>query len=218
MKMTTAYTAEIDTRDGTRYLAPKSKLSKVPFFFRTVSHMRRSLAGARWRTGSDYYVPTRDELKTVIVKVDHLERGLRASFGTKLSVRDFMALPTSTKSPSVPSNAIFKVQLNAAGTGVGPNKKRFAGPGKLGKTWARQGDLRSHITLNIHWLTTIYKDAVVVQALLNPDGVSVSSITYTPIIEWYRRSQYGNRTYLKNFGESMSSNDLSTLTPRSEYA
>lgn len=216
--MTTAFTAEIDTKDGTRYLAPKSRLSKVPFFFRTVGHMRRSLSGSRWRTGTEYYVPTRDELKTVIVKVDHLERGLRASFGTKLTVRDFMALPTKAKGPTVPLNAVFKVQLNAAGTGVGPNRKRFAGPGKLGKTWCRQGDLRNHITLNIHWLTTIYKDAVVAQIVLGPDGITPTSITYTPIIEWYRRSSYGNMTYLKNFGESMSSNDLSTLKPRSEYA
>ena len=216
--MTTAFTAEIDTKGGTRYLAPKSKLSKIPFFFRNVGHMRRALAGARWRTGIDYYVPTRDELHTTIVRIDNLERGLRGSSGTKMSVRDFMALPVSSAAPKVPSNAIFKIQLNAAGTGVGPSKKRFAGDGKLGKTWNRQGDLRSHITMNIHLLKSAYKDAVVVQALVNEDGVSVSQISYVPIVEWYRRSTYGNKTYLKNFGESMSSNDLSTLTPRSEYA
>lgn len=216
--MTTAFTAEIDTKDGTRYLAPKGKLSKVPFFFRSVSHMRRALAGSRWVTSIDYFVVARDELKTTIVRVDHLERGLRSSFGTKMTVRDFMALPTKGGAPRVPSNAIFKLQLNAAGTGVGPGKKKFVGSGKLGKTWNRQGDLRNHITQNIHRLTAAYKDAVVVQALVNEDGISVSSITYTPIVEWYRRSPYSNRTYLKNFGESMSSNDLSTLTPRSEYA
>jgi hypothetical protein len=213
--MTTAYTAEIDTTDGTRYLAGKSKLSKIPFFFRSVSHMRRSLAGSRYRTGTDYFVPTRDSLKTTIVKVENLERGLRASHGTKMSVHDFAQLPTFGKSPRVPSNAVFKLQLNSAGTGVGPSKKRFAGDGKHGKTWNRQGDLRSHITANIHRLTAAYKDAVVATVLLGTDGISVTSITYTPIVEWYRRSPYGNKTYFKNFGSTMSA---AIGTPRSEYA
>jgi hypothetical protein len=213
--MTTAYTAEIDTKDGTRYLASKSKLSKVPFFFRSVSHMRRSLSGSRYRTGDDYFVPTRDALKTTIVRVENLERGLRGSFGTKMSVHDFGQLPAAGKTPRVPSNAVFKIQLNSAGTGVGPSKKRFVGDGKHGKTWNRQGDLRNHITSNIHRLTAAYKDAVVATILIGPDGITPSSITYTPIVEWYRRSPYGNKTYYKNFGSTMSA---AIGTPRSEYA
>lgn len=210
--MTTAFIAEIDTDEGTRYLSSKSKLSTVPLFFRTASHLRRALTGNKYRMSKDYFVPSRDNLKTVVVKVDMLERGLRSSHGTKMSVHEFNALPSKGKTPSISSNVVFKIQLNSQ------KVKKFVGDGKFGKTWNRQGDIRNHITANIHRLTAAYKDANVLQITIGPDGVSPTSITYTPIVEWYRRSPYGNITYLKNFGESMTSNDLSSLVPRSLYA
>lgn len=213
--MATAYIAEIDTNDGTRYLSTKSKLSQVPFFFRSVSHLRRSLSGRQYRIGPEYYVPSRDEMKTAIVKVENLERGLRSSSGVRMSVHSFKQLPTAQRHVKMPANAVFKIQLNSAGTGFGPKKKKFAGDGKFGKTWNRQGDARNHISSNIHWLKTVYKDAVVATVTMNPDGITVSQVSYTPIVEWYRRSQFGNRTYLRFFQETMSDG---VISPRSDYS
>lgn len=61
--MTTAYFAEVDSLKGTLYLGVKSKLSTVPFFFRSVSHLLRGLSGRRCLVDSEHYVPARDDLK-----------------------------------------------------------------------------------------------------------------------------------------------------------
>ena len=213
--MTTAFTAEIDTPEGTRYLAPKSKLSKIPFFFRTVAQLQRALRGNSYRKGVEYFVPAIDSLKTVVVKVENLEKGLRSSSATRLSVAEAISIPSRKATAKVPSNAVFKIQFPAIG--VGPKRKRFAGEGKYGKTWNRQGDVRLHIGSNIHWLKSVYRDATVVTILMGDDGITSTNISHTPIVEWYRRSPESNKRYLNAFSESMSV-DVPAAYTKGQYA
>lgn len=207
--MTTAYFAEVDSIKGTLYLGVKSKLSTVPFFFRSVSHLLRGLGGRQYFEDSEHYVPSRDDLKTVVVRVENIERGIRSSTATRFSVNDVKNFPKTERAIKMPSNAVFKIQLDAQAK----YRQRFVGAGKYGKTWNRQGDVRSHITANMHRLKNAYFGASVLTIMMNPDGVTVSSVTQTPIVEFYRKSPFGNKSYLKTFCESMTGAIPTSLSP-----
>ena len=205
--MTTGYIAEVDTDEGTRYITKQGRLSKVPVFWQTMNGLKKAMK-PRYRYGNRYD-PEKHALKTQVIISRNLEAGLRASTASRHSVVEFMQMTTpASKAPSYGLNRVFKLELQASGT----TRKRFMGKGRFGKTWESAGALRLHITQNIERLATLYKGAQV--AIITTDGLTTSSVTYKPIVEFYRESPHSNKQFLNRYGSM-----LSTFIPNtsSEY-
>lgn len=192
--MTTAFLAEVDTIKGTMYVSKKGKLSKVPFFFSQAGRLKDiiKLSTSRSYEPVDFYSNRRDQDKTRVIVVDNVELGLRASTGANLSVVDFMnrEYGSGQYAPKKPKNAVFKIRI------IHGSSHKYAGGGKFGKTWERQGDVRLHITNNLSRLTVrhvdgripYYKGAEVVMIELEADGITAKKITRTPIVDFYIQS------------------------------
>lgn len=203
--MTTGYLAEVDTPEGTRYIKNGSKLSKLPFFFAGRASMRRAMKPHRWYAGADRYDERRDALKTVVIEVSGIEKGLRASEGRRMTVFEFNALPLASTSPKYPKGAVFKLGLQDG---------RYQGGGRLGKVWESAGHLRNHLTQNIEKFATQYKNAVVTMIEYESDMITPRKITRYPAIEFYRASPYSNKQYMNAYRSTLA--DFSA-TPRSTY-
>lgn len=195
--MTTAFLAEVDTSNGTRYVGKNGKLQKLPIFYAASSRLKDVFKSTRRShyptTNFDWYLSQRDVHLTRVVIVDNVENGLKASIGSNLSVVEFLAKEFSTSgkyAPKKPHNAVFKIRVRHG------TSHRYAGGGKFGKTWERQGDLRLHITSNLSRLTVkhndprvpYYKDAEVVMIELDADGFTPTKVTRTPVLEFYLQS------------------------------
>lgn len=192
--MRTAYLVEVDTNNGTMFVSSKGALSGYPKFWRDRSSLVRALERC-FRNGLD-------QRKMEVVRVQNLEAGLRQSTATRLSVEAFYASrPTSfAKRPKYPKNAVFKIRLK---TQWGDERTKFAGPGRLGKFWAKAGDLRNHITQNIELLKTQYAGADVLIIEFNVDGLTPARVRTQPIIEFYCDSPDSNRVYKNAYSESL---------------
>ena len=192
--MTTAFLAEVDTPNGTRYVGKNGKLQKLPIFYSASTRLKEVFASTHRshypNDNFDFYLSQRDAHLTRVVIVDNVEKGLKASTGQNLSVQEFRAKEFSTTkyAATKPANAVFKIALRA----MGKNHKRFAGGGKFGKTWEAQGHVRLHISNHLHRILQdgyyAMNDAQVVMIELEPDGVTPTKITRTPILEWYMQS------------------------------
>lgn len=192
--------AEVSTDDGTLYVRPGSKLGKVPYFFHNKFVLKRAL-NPSFTYGNSYmgrYLPSRDDVKTTVVKVDNIEKGLQNSTATRMSVRQFNVLVEFKFKTKYNPNAVFKLRL--ASTNGGPPK--FAGLGKFGKTWQRSGDLKNHLNANRRLLSRDYAGADVLEIAINPEnGVDVQSIKTIPLHLWYGTS--GKSTYNSSFGGTL---------------
>ena len=206
--MATGYIAEVDTADGTRYITKQGRLSKVPVFWQTMNGLKKAMRPRYSYRGR--YSPERDALKTQIIISKNLEAGLRASTASRHSVAEFMQMTTpASKAPRYGLDRVFKLELSGQGT----NKtKRFIGKGRFGKTWESAGALRLHITQNIERLNGLYKGAQVV--IITTDGLTTSSVTYKPVVEFYRESPHSNKQFLNRYGSMLSNFILNTS---SEY-
>ena len=78
--MKRAWVAEIDTDNGTRYLGPRGFLAAVPYFWQASQTLKWYL---------NRFGPER-QLRTEIVETENLERGLRLTKATRMSVRQFL--------------------------------------------------------------------------------------------------------------------------------
>lgn len=184
--MTTAFLAEVDTTAGTRYIMNGGALSRIPFFFYSSKRLKTILENTRdFGQSPYYYVSKRDCEKTRVCVVENVERGLRSSTGLNLSVAEFLKKEFGAKkyAPPQPANAVFKIRLVNS-------KGKYAGGGKFGRTWERQGDLRLHITNNLERLVNgDYRGANVVMIELDPkDGFTPLKVTQFPILEFYQMS------------------------------
>ena len=200
--MTTAFLAEVDTPNGTRYIGKNGKLQKLPIFY-SISQRLKNIFALKHRshypiTNFDWYLSHRDAHLTRVVVVDNVEKGLRASSGLNMPVREFMSKEFSLSSryaPKKPVNAIFKVAIDVPQS-HGKITVKYAGEGKFGRTWERQGDLRLHIGANLDRLHGYYKNAEVVMIELDSaDGFTPLKITKTPIIDWFCQSQASKIRY-----------------------
>lgn len=217
--MTMAFAAEVDTALGTRYIGKKGRNSKIPFFFSSAAPLKEIFKANVWAgNGFGFSTLVNADQHVRVIVVDQVEKGLRASTGANLSIAEFMAKEYSTSkyAPTAPSNAVFKIALDASGR----NRKRYAGGGKYGKTWESQGHVRNHITNNIQRITSadgyyISLNACVMMIELDPDGITPKKITQTPIIEWYRKSPTCARRLDELTRTSLSdmNGDLSKLSP-----
>lgn len=182
--MTTAYLAEIDTNEGTRYLGKQSKLSRLPVFWHNRAAINRAL-NPQWSYSWKFNLKDHAE-KTTIVQVDHLERGLRASSGKRMTLREFAEL-TVTQKPKYPRNARFRLKT--------PDGK-FIGGGRFGKTWDTAGHLRSHLTSNMSYLgNSMYKGSTVIITVYQDDLVQVKEIISVPMMDFYLASPYSRKTF-----------------------
>ncbi len=189
--MTTAFLAEVDTPQGTRYIAKKGKLSKVPHFFTRASTLKEIFSKKSYYSSTSHYslIQHREQTRVCIVK--DLEKGLRSSTGGNISVAEFVALDLTSSgqyAPKKPGNAVFKIQLPRVYSGRGPKAIQFAGGGKFGKTWEHQGHVRLHLNNNLDRMLNYYKGAEVVMIEMEPDGFTPYKVSRTPIIDWYIQS------------------------------
>lgn len=195
--MTTAFLAEVDTPNGTRYIGKNGKLQKLPIFY-SVSQRLKNIFESKQRshypiTNFDWYLSHRDAHLTRVVIVDNIEKGLKASTGSNVSVAEFIVKEFSNArkyASTKPANAVFKIALDVSQIYGKTRKSKYAGAGKFGKTWERQGDLRLHITANMDRLTRYYENADVIMIEIDPaDGITPLKITKTSIIDWFCQSR-----------------------------
>ena len=201
--MTTAFLAEVDTPNGTRYIGKNGKLQKLPIFY-SVSQRLKNIFASKQRshypiTNFDWYLSHRDAHLTRVVIVDNVEKGLKASTGSNINVAEFIVKEFSNAgkyAPKKPVNAIFKIEIDVPKFSGKKIVIKYAGGGKFGRTWERQGDLRLHINSNIHRLHGYYKGADVIMIEIDPaDGITPLEITKMPIIDWFCQSRTSNIRY-----------------------
>jgi hypothetical protein len=188
--MTIAFTAEVDTPTGTKYVGKQGALVPRPVFHATSTKLKEYLRLNRSYLSDTQFKRSRDELKTVVIVVRDLEKGMAASQAEKMSIRKFeeTEYSTSSSAPKVHKNTVFKLEYS--GSGLGTNRKKFAGASRFGKTWTRQGDLRLHLTANLHKFATntknaSYRGATVVAIQLNDDGITPQNVKRIPVDQFY---------------------------------
>lgn len=193
--MRTGYLVEVDTDAGTQYVSSKGVLSPMPKFWRDGSSLVRALERC-FRRGLD-------QRKMEVVRVQNLEKGLRESTATRLTVDAFYASRSTsfTKRPKYSKNAVFKIRLK---TPWGAERAVFVGTGKNGKTWEKAGDLRNHITRNIEKLNTEYAGAEVLIIDVSSDGVIPARVNHQPIIQFYRDSPDSDKKFRSAYTPSLS--------------
>jgi hypothetical protein len=213
--MTTAFLAEVDTKEGTMYVGRKAKLMKLPYFWRSGSQLMSTLIDKQVypRTGSFNWVQNAE--KTSIVLIEDLHKGLRSSKGTSMTVWAFkqhrLSQPAAKRNIE-PKNSVYKLLVPNL-----PGNKKFMGPGKFGKSWESAGALRNHLTLNIDRLKKMYANAKVVRITYNDDGITQKEVQYFPVESFYRSSPYSAKTYLNFYGTSLSQFEVPAKLP-TEYA
>lgn len=199
--MTTAFLIKVDLKAGTRYVRSNGRYSSFPVFIRSAVSVRNVV-------NNPHLFSSVEREKTTIVKVEELEKGLRASRGEQMSIARFnewfQNRPSRYESPK---NTMYRVLYK-------DKYGRFQNYGD--KVWTKTGPLRNHLVRNPHILlpTNGQPEYFILAIQMKGTNVEVENIKRYPIAEWMQLSPNGKKAYWNLRGSEFEGD----IIPRSEYA
>jgi len=199
--MTTAFLIEVDTKQGTRYLRSNGRYSSFPVFIRSAISVRNVVNNTN-------LLSSYEREKTTIVKVEDLEKGLRASRGEQMSIARFNEWFVNRPSTyASPKNTMYRILY----------KDKY---GKFqiynDKVWSKTGPLRNHLVRNPHILMpTVHQPECFILAIqMKSTNIEVDNVKRYEAAEWMQLSPNGKKAYQNLRGSEFEGD----IIPRSEYA
>lgn len=199
--MTKAFVVEVGTKDGTLYVGRKGKLSRIPIFWSSGKRLQDTLNKEN-TYGYNVFKSAEHGLNTMIVEIEHIERGLRDSTAKRHTLHQFKQLRFSMNRVQSPKNALYKIELEPKYvTAKARSSLRgcMFGKGKFGRTWESAGDLRRYVTYNNLLSNEAFTTAVVLEILIHEDGITAKSIQRIPLIEFYCQSPDSLKRFERSF-------------------
>lgn len=211
MRKVRAYVAEVDAGHyGTRYIGRKGALSLVPFFWQRQTDLLRMLNPKF--TYHSRYTPSRDELKTMIVEITDLQKGMRQAGAVRKTVREFKESQPRAVVNKENKNNLYKIRLPMPVAG-----KSFFGSGKFGKTWEKAGVLRNFLSVRARFSSEeFWRDSTVVIIEMGVDGLNPVKVTNVPLIEFYCQSEQCRRRYNEIVAPRFYKPGLDTISPKTK--
>lgn len=187
--MTKAYVVQVSTQDsGFLYLGLKRKLCKVPKFFISAPGLRTQIKLCGYGKG----INSVRSPSTIVIVISDLEKGLKDSSASSMSLDTFLASDFSSKRALSNPNAVYKIRRDD-GSLVRTNRRHT-----FGTAWSRAGDLRTYLsnTLNSSMAFEIrFKGAHVLEIVMAEDGVLVKEVIEHPIKDFYLASPACSKRY-----------------------
>ena len=199
---------QVDT-NTTMYLAPGgySSYRYRPYFFSSRYHVNRAL-GKKWNKP--------DPAKTKVVEVIDLEKGMKNATAKVYTLTEWQALPPPSKSPKGNPRCQYKIEYNPSVSRI----NRFFGGNSarpFGKVWETAGDVRRYITGHLHYLSSSFKDATVIEMEYEPDMMTQKAVRRIPIVEFYCLSPDSRKRYDDAFKSTLTTFEPNP-NPKSPYA
>lgn len=195
--MTVAYIAQIKAADGDHsFVGSGGKIQRVPHFFRSASTLRSYLTSNSYRGSSYTYNTELHKANTHVVMVKDVELGLNKADALVMSYNEFLNAPSPSAAMMGNSRAFYKIKLPSGkiyGASSMAAKKRF------GNVYNRASDVRRHITAmcpyGAHSLNSTFKDAQVVEIVLEDDNVNIKAVNIYPVKDFYLASPSSRKYY-----------------------
>lgn len=175
-----------------RYLGLKGLFRPCPHFFTDPKMVIRTL-NVEIKAKRIYTL-----WQITVIKVEHLNLGIQKSTATRMSAGEFLGIYTDTvqaKRINDAGNAIYKLEAFVKDNGT----SYLVGGGKFGKTWDKAVHLRQHLARNIRRLGGVYKDAEVLEIVMNDDKITTNRVIRVDVVDFFTRSPTYKEKYQKAF-------------------